>query len=546
MTAVTMAPGGRHIWITASPEARRHIRKIPGARWSEAGGRWTIRPSKVAWGMIAAIPGAQLDTAADWHRAETMAGAPSLRPWPQWYAPKTVPYAHQMAGSAQMYGRRESAVFAEPGTGKTKMAIDAISARYGAGEVDRLLVLCPKSVRAVWVREFATHCPVPHDVQLLKTPSTLPEFGRGLRVLVVSAEGMSTKNTFNTAAKFAMSGRCALVIDEAHMFKTHNTQRTKSAVTIAAACVSVTVMTGTPVGNSLVDLYAQFNILSPDIIGYPDYWSFCDRYCVFGGYENRSIVGYDNEDELMGNIRPYTFRATKAECLDLPPKVYERRTVVMLPEQKAKYKELSKHLRLEGLETKTALDLMMRLHQIAGGFIPSAAEGERSVYAPISNGKLEELIHIAQDSAGQSVVIWCSYQHEVAHVVAGLGREFGRGSVVEIHGGVKESDRAAAIAAIQSGAARFLVGIAASGGAGITATAASLMVYYSNNFSYIQRAQSEDRCYRLGQTRTVTIIDLVAEGTVDETIMDALAAKVDLARWVADHGATNSTTGMKS
>ena len=124
-------------------------------------------------------------------------------------------------------------------------------------------------------------------------------------------------------------------------------------------------------------------------------------------------------------------------------------------------------------------------------------------------------------------------------MVAGLGREFGRGSVVEIHGGVKESDRAAAIAAIQSGAARFLVGIAASGGAGITATAASLMVYYSNNFSYIQRAQSEDRCYRLGQTRTVTIIDLVAEGTVDETIMDALAAKVDLARWVADHGATN-------
>ena len=522
---------GKNIVVSCSPEHSRTVRRIPTAAWSSTIDAWVIRPSKVAWETLAALPEVEFNgCSASVYEATAVKDE---MPWPNWYKPKTVPYSHQCLGSAKIFGRRESAIFAEPGTGKTKMAIDAVSAKYSSGLIDRVLVICPKSVRAVWSREFAAHCPVTHSVQVF-TPKSKPP-GSGLQVLVVSSEGMSTENSLNAAYQFARGGRCAMVVDEAHMFKTHNVNRSKNARTVADLCASVTIMTGTPIGNSLVDLYSQFAILNPNIIGYPNFYTFCERYCIFGGYENRKVVGYENENELMEQIAPYVFKAFKADCLDLPPKVYQRRTVEMAPAQKAKYNELKGALRLDGLETSTPLDLMLRLHQIAGGSLPSVTDGA-TTYEDIGNAKVVELLNIAEDCAGQSIIVWCAYRHEVNRVVDILAAQYGRNSVVEIHGGIDEKGRAESVAAIQSRTARFLVGIAASGGVGVTATAASVVVYYSNNFSYINRVQSEDRAHRIGQTRTVTIVDLVAAGTIDETILKALDVKTDLARWVSMNG----------
>ena len=524
---------GKNLVVQCSPEHGRVIRRLPAAAWNGAIGAWVVRPSRVVWEALAGIPGVEFSGEAA--AIIPPAAPPREAEWPADYVPRTRPYAHQVAGSAKAYGRREAAIFADPGTGKTKMAIDAVSARYTVGAIDRVLVLAPKSVRAVWVREFATHCPVAHRVAVFRTGAKEQPPASGLEVLVVSSEGMSTANAFKAAQAFAAGGRCAMVVDEAHMFKTHNVARTKNARTVATLCHAVTIMTGTPIGNSLVDLYSQFALLNPDIIGYPDFYTFTSRYCIFGGFERRHIVGYENEEELLAAIAPYVFRATKADCLDLPPKVYQRRYVALSPEQRARYRELARDLRLEGLETSNSLDLMLRLHQIAGGFLPSVTE-DGTRYAPIGDGKMTELLNIIADCAGQSLIIWCTYRHEVEHVRSRLCAEFGQASTVEIHGGVDEGGRAAAINALQSGSARFLVGIASSGGVGITATAASTVVYYSNSFSFINRVQSEDRAHRIGQTRTVTIIDLIAEDTIDATIMEALDAKTDLARWVANNG----------
>lgn len=530
---------GKNLVVTCPTAQNRTIRKIPTAAWSTTIGAWVIRPSKVAWGVLSSIPGVEFDGCA-----ESIYENTKIRDeiqWPNWYRPKTQPYSHQLAGSAKIFGRRESAIFAEPGTGKTKMAIDGVSAKYSAGEIDRVLILAPKSVRAVWVREFESHCPVDYSIAVYGVKSKPKD--SGLKVLVVSSEGMSTHNSFVAAYEFTKEGRCAMVVDEAHMFKTHNASRSKNAKVVGDMCCSVTIMTGTPIGNSLVDLYSQFAILNLNIIGYPNYYTFAERYCVFGGYENRKVVGYENKDELMRNIEPYVFKAFKADCLDLPPKVYQRRDVTMTPAQKSKYSDLAKNLRLEGLETTNSLDLMLRLHQIAGGFLPKIVDGGTE-YENIGDGKMSELINIAEDCEGQSIIVWCAYRHEIEHVVTRLRMCFGKSSVVEIHGGIDEKGRAESVSSIQSGKARFLVGIASSGGVGVTATAASVVVYYSNNFSYINRVQSVDRAHRIGQTRTVTVIDLVTEGTIDETVLMALDEKTDLARWVSSHGIAINDTGV--
>lgn len=534
MFKVSMSKNSKNIVVDSSHDSHKYARAIPTARWNGVTEKWVIRTSRVAFESLSAVPGVDFEP-------ECMPLLAALKiadekSWPAGqYVPKTRPYDHQIQGSAKIFARRESAIFAEPGTGKTKMAIDAVSAKYLAGEIDRVLIIAPKSVRAVWVREFAAHSPISHSIELFGAKRNyLRPIGK-LLGLVVSSEGMSVGAAPHAAFTFANAGRCALVIDEAHMFKTHNAKRIANALEVSALCSSVTIMTGTPVGNSLVDLYSQFAILNPNIIGYPDFYSFADRYCVFGGFENRKIVGYQNESELMRAIAPYVFRATKAECLSLPPKTYQRRTIEMRPAQSTAYKKLTGTLELEGLQTTNQLDLMLRLHQIAGGFMPSN-EGGSTTYKPMSDAKIKELLDITMDCGDQSIVIWCAYRHEVAHVTAALCNVYGDESTVEIHGGIDEAGRARAVDKIQSGAARFLVGIAASGGVGITASRASIVVYYSNNFSYINRVQSEDRVHRIGQSQSVTIIDLVSENTIDAVILQALDAKSDLATWVAANG----------
>ena len=86
------------------------------------------------------------------------------------------------------------------------------------------------------------------------------------------------------------------------------------------------------------------------------------------------------------------------------------------------------------------------------------------------------------------------------------------------------------------------MGNAATGGVGLNMTAAELVVYYSNSFSFTDREQSEDRAHRIGQTRSVTYIDLVAEGTVDEVVIQALKSKKDVSEFIRgsrnDHSAT--------
>jgi SNF2 family DNA or RNA helicase len=79
---------------------------------------------------------------------------------------------------------------------------------------------------------------------------------------------------------------------------------------------------------------------------------------------------------------------------------------------------------------------------------------------------------------------------------------------------------------------RFFVGNPSTGGYGLTLTAAHTMVYYSNSFDLEKRLQSEDRAHRIGQTKNVTYIDLIAVGTVDEKIVKALRAKIDIATQV--------------
>jgi SNF2 family DNA or RNA helicase len=144
--------------------------------------------------------------------------------------------------------------------------------------------------------------------------------------------------------------------------------------------------------------------------------------------------------------------------------------------------------------------------------------------------RLDELMSLLEETEGK-VIIWANYVEDIKNIVKTLKKTHGEASTVEYHGAVDQRIRQKQIALFQekNGPARYFVGNPQTGGYGITLTAASTVVYYSNNYDLEKRLQSEDRAHRIGQTNKVTYIDLICENTVDEKIVKALRNKVNVA-----------------
>jgi SNF2 family DNA or RNA helicase len=244
------------------------------------------------------------------------------------------------------------------------------------------------------------------------------------------------------------------------------------------------------------------------------------------GHSFKKITGYQNLDELTKKLKEFSFMISKDECLDLPPKVYEQYAVDLTDEQKRIYKDLKNEAVATLSETSiVTVDLVMtkllRLHQLVCGHL---VDDDGKTHE-IETNRLEVLDEVLEEAEGKQTVIWATYRHTLAKVMQHLSEKYGESSARSYFGDTSHDERRTAIDDFQSGKCQFFVGNPQTAGHGLTLTAASLHIYYSNNYSLEMRAQSEDRSHRIGQTKTVTYIDLYCPGTVDEKIMKALKAK---------------------
>jgi SNF2 family DNA or RNA helicase len=130
-------------------------------------------------------------------------------------------------------------------------------------------------------------------------------------------------------------------------------------------------------------------------------------------------------------------------------------------------------------------------------------------------------------------IIWAHYQHDVKNIIREVVKIYGEGSIVDFFGLTPQDERQDNIRKFQDDPkCRFFVGTPATGGYGITLTAANTVIYYSNGYDLEKRLQSEDRAHRIGQKKAVTYVDIIAEDTVDEKIVTALRDKINIASQV--------------
>ena len=463
------------------------------------------------------------------------------------YRFKTKPYEHQLVALEKSWDKQEYAYFMEMGTGKSKVLIDNIAILYDKGKINGVLIIAPKGVYKNWYSsEIPTHLPshVEHKKVLwtaLTSKSKQEELNSLfkseyiLHVLVMNVEAFSTKKGLQFALKFLNSHKTLMAVDESTTIKTPSAKRTKSILSLGRSALYRRILTGSPVTKSPLDLYTQCGFLDDELLGFSSYYAFRSRYAHmvernFGGRRVQIVKNYQRLDELSKLITPFSYRVLKEDCLDLPDKIYVRREVELTDEQVKLYSTMKQmalaSLNGQLLTAPNVLTQLMRLHQITCGHFKS----DDGKIQELKNNRIEELMSILDETEGKAI-IWANYIYDIERIVEAIKKQYGDDSVVQYYGAINTDERQKNIERFQDPLSpfRFFVGNPQTGGYGITLTAANTVIYYSNGYDLEKRLQSEDRAHRIGQKKSVTYIDLIAEGTVDEKIVKALRKKIDIA-----------------
>ena len=476
---------------------------------------------------------------------------------------KTKPMAHQVEGLRRLAAAPDFyALGAEQGTGKTWMLLADAESQYQAKRIEAMLVVAPKGVHTNWVlREVPTHLEVPHAAAYYLSSANKahsrtieqvfePDNDDKLRILAINIDALNTAKGYGLARRFLITFRTFLVVDESQRIKNPSAGRTQKLMTLGDYAISKRIASGTIIGNGPLDAFSQFQFLRSGLLGTTSYRAFVATYAellpqsheLVQHAARNSRAGtpqiikrtpdgqpmFKNLERLHQMMAPHMYRVLKRDCLDLPPKVYQNHYFELTPAQRRLYEKTKSemmYLRDDGdIDMFTALTVITKLRQITSGFI--MVDGVANTIQE-DGPRLQALREIVEDIDGQ-FIIWAAYREEIARIAAELDVL----GVVQYHGGISAKEREQAIDAFQSGDARVFIGHPQSGGTGLTLTAAQTAIYYSCDFSLEQRSQSEDRCHRIGTKGTVTYIDLVAVGTIDERIAAALQAKSGTAKLI--------------
>lgn len=458
---------------------------------------------------------------------------------------RAIPYRHQREAFDFVCGlfglipaKRRShgaALLMEMGTGKTLTTIGITGALSKEGRIRRVLIVAPLSILGVWESEFRRFAAFPYKLEVLsgtteqKADALRNLYSPDLEVAVVNYESAWRMEPALQAWKPDL-----IIADESHKIKTHNIAASKALHRLGAKTHYRLLLTGTVITNKAIDVFSQYKFICPEIFG-TSFYAFRNRYFDMTGYGNHTpVLKKSMESELTEKLHRVAFRATKAECLDLP-----ETTDVIVPvwlEQPARrvYQRLVRdsYAQLEAGEVTATnvLTRMLRLSQLTGGFL---GNDETPAVVQVSSAKLAALEDLLESivAEGKKVVIIARFLPKIKAICKLLEKKGLRYACIT--GEVKNRDEQVDMFQDDRGVTAF-VGQIATAGLGITLTAASTMIFYSLDYSMSNFEQTKARIHRVGQKYPCTYLYLTAKRTVDERVLYALKAKANLAKTLID------------
>lgn len=486
------------------------------------------------------------------------------------------PFMHQRVAVEAAYGAEYFAHLAEMGTGKTKMVIDECANyiyRMEPKQIFKCLIVCPKSLMVNWAREIPMNIPadlfymsiVQLKGELNSIDTMMAAFSEPTRIkfFIVSYDSVASMLDQLMLLKPTM-----LVCDESHYIKSSESKRYKAVRKLSEVCAMRRILTGTPVANTILDVWSQFEILRPGALGFNTFAGFKREYCKItqaGPFEK--IDGYKNIDKLKENMSRMSFIIRKDQCLDLPDQLYDTHYVEM-PEKMAEiYEKFNSEfcaLLDDGSEINTEFIIvqMLKLSQLCCGFV-SATEKftdgtmmidldgneveeekfrSKIVEIPGADIKMNEMLDDVEQvvSEGSKVILWSRFRHDNRIIHKKLNALGIWNGIYD--GGTNERDRQEIVDAFNNDDSfKVFIGNTGSGGVGLTLLGTKncpchTSLFYSNDFSYGKRQQAEARNHRIGQVNKVLYRDYIYKGTIEEYIAFKLRQKKDLSEAVKNVG----------
>ena len=497
-------------------------------------------------------------------------------------------YPFQVPGRDFLVTAREALLGDEMGSGKTFQTIAAIRLADSMGEAYPALIVCPNTLKRNWEREIRQWLPeanpfVIHgsadkrrkqiaeaaespnaviimNIESMRLHSRLVQFGstRLKRCIECDKEAGDPDLKVASCEKHEKELNTIpfqlCVIDEAHRVKAADAAQSRA---VKAVFHGPTVryrwaLTGTPIANHPGDLWSILNTIAPD--NWPAKSAFIDRYAIeeFNAFGGRTIRGLkpEHREEFHALLAPHFRRMLKSQVLkSLPDKVFIRHDVEMSPKQAKAYKDIEKDL-LTILDDGTVL--------VANGSLPGALRMLQfaSAYCEVDQGetpedpttwkvtltdtpkssKIDEMMSIIEDTVTEDerghikrkpVVVAAEHRQLIDLASARLteaGIPFGR-----VTGAESPDEREANVRAFQAGKLDVMLFTYAAGGVGINLTRADTMIRLQRSWSMIANNQGVDRIHRIGSEvhESVTIIDLVTAGTIEETQIQRLYEKAE-------------------
>jgi len=494
-------------------------REIPGRRWNPKNKAWEFRDCLVVRSFLKHYLGLSFPD------------YPEVNIDPVRLESRVKPYEHQkrMTGAMLWAYRngRPLGLFAETGTGKTKSVIDTVSeVMYEDVSLQpRFLITCPAPLISVWTQEFDKHNMI-RLVNVLHGANRIMDYN--LPVWLTSYETLRNDIDDVSLSEFDIA-----FFDEAQQIKNPSASRSKACRSVRAR--SKVLLTGTPVGNGFLDLFGEFQAADEMVFG--NKRTFQSAFCVFGGWENKEVVGFKNVGLLQEIVRRNSVSVMKKDCLDIPDKTYQTIKMEMNNEQKRVYKRVEAGA-VGDVPVTTILAEIAKLRQVSSGFVYTTSHAESDDGVDGDVGELPErkrdtvrfgtpkIDYLDSISYHSPTIIWFNFTEERDQIIEVLERNCVPYSVAD---GSNKASRG--VENFESGKVKVLVAQLQSVQYGFTCNRARRVIYYSPTFSLLQRSQSEDRSHRIGQTESVHYITLVSS-PVEEWMMQAVSEKTEVKDFV--------------
>jgi SNF2 family DNA or RNA helicase len=435
--------------------------------------------------------------------------------WPGMFKP----FVHQKITAGYLALRDRCFCFNEAGTGKTSSVIWASDYLMSVGQVKRVLVICPLSIMySAWQADIfktAMHRTVgiAHGDNNKRKKIISGEY----EFVIINFDGVATVQEEISKAGFDL-----IVIDEANAYKTVTTKRWRTLSKLLKPSTKLWMLTGTPASQSPLDAFGLARLINPT--GVPRYFTSWRDKVMQQVTKFKYVPKPTAKTDVFEALQP-AIRYEKAQCLDLPPVVYQTREVPLTSQVLRYYRELKNQHLIEAageqISAVNAAAMLSKLLQISGGAMYT---DNREVVEFDVTPRLSALMEVL-DETEHKVIVFVPYRHTIELVSRHLSSQ---GVINEvINGDVSARDRADLINRFQTQTnPRVLVIQPQAASHGVTLTAADTVVFWSPVMSVETYLQCIARIDRFGQVNSMTVVHLQGS-EAERRVYSMLQGKVD-------------------